>query len=58
MENETKKSQFIGKSNRDVFGEVLVELAEKDQRVVAVTADLAGSVRMAEFKKRFPEAFF
>jgi transketolase len=58
MENETKKSQFIGKSSRDVFGKVLVELAEKDQRVVAVTGDLSGSVRMTEFKKRFPNRFF
>ena len=58
MENEIKKSQFVGKSSRAVFGEVLVELAEKDQRVVAVTADLLGSVRMTEFKKRFPKRFF
>lgn len=58
MENEIKKSQFVGKSSRDVYGKVLVELAEKDQRVVAVTADLLGSVRMTEFKKRFPKRFF
>ena len=58
MENEINKSQFVGKSSRDVFGKVLIELAEKDQRVVAVTADLSGSVRMNEFKKRFPKRFF
>ncbi len=58
MENEIKTSQFVGKSSRDVFGEVLVELGEKDQRIVAVTADLTGSVRMTEFKKRFPKRFF
>jgi len=58
MESEINKSVFIGKSNRDVFGKVLVELAEKDERVVAVTADLSGSMRMTEFKKRFPKRFF
>ena len=58
MEKEIKKSQFVGKSSRDAYGKVLVELGEKDERVVAVTADLAGSVRMTEFKKRFPNRFF
>ncbi|MDO9547216.1 MAG: transketolase C-terminal domain-containing protein, partial [Pelolinea sp.] len=58
METEINKSQFVGKSSREVFGKVLVELAEKDQRVVAVTADLVGSVNMAEFKNRFPKRFF
>jgi transketolase len=58
MENEIKKSQFVGKSSRDAYGKVLVELGKKDERVVAVTADLAGSVRMTEFKKKFPKRFF
>ncbi|MCD6356666.1 MAG: transketolase family protein [Anaerolineaceae bacterium] len=58
MEKEIKKSQFVGKSSRDAYGKALVELGEKDERVVAVTADLAGSVRMTEFKKRFPKRFF
>ena len=58
METEINKSQFVGKSSREVFGKVLVELGEKDQRIVAVTADLAGSVNMIEFKNKFPKRFF
>ena len=58
METVNKKSQFVGKSSRAAFGMALVELAEKDERVVAVTADLADSVNMSEFKKRFSKRFF
>src|SRR3989339_563893 len=44
-------------SIRDGFGEGIVEAAEKDDRVVALTADLGGSLRLTEFKKKFPERF-
>jgi len=43
---------------RDAFGEALVELAQADERIVALTADLAESVRVHHFASRFPNRFF
>jgi len=35
-----------------------MELAARDDRIVAITADVPDSVRMTEFRKRWPERFF
>ncbi|MBX4192128.1 transketolase family protein [Candidatus Parcubacteria bacterium] len=43
--------------SRDGFGKGLLELGEKDPRVLAVCADLAESVRMLAFKEKYPERF-
>jgi transketolase len=53
-----QESKYIGMPSRDSYGIALLELAEEDDRIVAVTADLASSVRMVEFKKKFPERMF
>lgn len=45
------------KSTRAGFGEGLVLAGEKDQRIVALTADLRESVCMGDFAKKFPERF-
>lgn len=42
---------------RDGLGKGLLELGEKDPRVVAVCADLAESTRMLAFKEKYPERF-
>jgi transketolase len=44
-------------ATRDGFGKGLVEAAEKDPNVVALSADLTESTRVEEFKKKFPERF-
>lgn len=46
------------KPTRDGFGEGLVELGEKRQDVVVLSADLTESTRAGWFKKKFPERFF
>jgi transketolase len=46
------------KDTRSGFGAALLELGEKDSRIVALSADLAGSVKMEAFAKRFPDRFF
>jgi len=58
MSGSTKKPLGLGLSSRDAFGRMLVRLGEGDDRVVALTADLASSVRVAEFGERFPERMF
>ena len=42
----------------DVFGEALVEAAEADDRIVAITAAMASSTGLLPFAARFPERFF
>ncbi|MBU2577476.1 transketolase family protein, partial [Patescibacteria group bacterium] len=46
------------KSMRDAFGEAMLELAEKNERVFSITADLGPSVRLNAFQERFRERFF
>ncbi|MFA6273163.1 MAG: transketolase C-terminal domain-containing protein [Candidatus Paceibacterota bacterium] len=46
------------KSTRAGFGEGLVLAGEKDERVVALTANLKESVCMSAFAEKFPERFF
>lgn len=41
-----------------VLGEELADLAERDGRIVVVTADLASANRTVEFKARHPDRFF
>ncbi len=45
------------KSTRDGYAAALLELGEKDERVVVLDADLAKSTQTEKFKKRFPERF-
>jgi transketolase len=44
-------------ATRDGFGEALVEMGDKDKRIVVLTADVAESTRVEKFAKRFPERF-
>src|SRR5690606_5796353 len=41
--------------NRSAFAEALIELAEHDQRIVAVCNDSVGSSNLTGFKQRFPD---
>ena len=43
---------------RSGFGAGLAELGEKNQDVVALCADLTGSLKMNDFKNKFPDRFF
>ena len=42
----------------DHFGEALLEAAEADDRIVAITAAMASSTGLLPFAARFPERFF
>lgn len=44
-------------ATRDGFGRGIMELGEKDPRVVVLCADLAESVRVLPFKEKYPERF-
>lgn len=42
----------------DVFGSAIVELAEKDEKIVAITAAMCSGTGLTEFSQRFPDRFF
>lgn len=46
------------KDTRSGFGEGLLEIGKTDDRVVALCADLTGSLKMGDFAKAFPDRFF
>ena len=46
------------KDTRSGFGDGLTELGKSNSNVVALCADLTGSLKMNEFKKNHPERFF
>ena len=46
------------KATRDGFGQGLLEVGIKNDRVVALCADLIGSLKMNAFQKEFPQRFF
>jgi transketolase len=45
------------KDTRSGFGDGIVEIARKNPNIVALTADLAGSMKLQAFIKEFPERF-
>jgi transketolase len=46
------------KDTRSGFGEGLLELGKTNENVVALCADLTGSLKMDAFEKEFPDRFF
>lgn len=53
-----KEIQSTGqKDTRSGFGDGIVEAARKNPNVVALTADLAGSLKLNQFIKEFPDRF-
>ncbi|MFA8450581.1 MAG: transketolase family protein [Bacteroidales bacterium] len=54
-----KKFEVLGKKDtRSGFGEGLLEAGKRNEKVVALCADLVGSLKMGAFIKEFPERFF
>jgi len=45
------------KDTRSGFGDGIVEVARKNPNIIALTADLAGSLKLNQFIKEFPERF-
>ena len=45
-------------SYTEVFGKTILELAEKDERIVAITAAMPEGTGLDKFAERFPDRFF
>jgi len=54
----TGKAPPAGESFSSVFGSVLCDLAEKDDRICAVTAAMEDGTGLGEFSSRYPSRFF
>ncbi len=53
-----KEIQSTGeKDTRSGFGDGIVEAARKNPNIVALSADLAGSLKLQQFMKEFPDRF-
>ena len=50
--------EVVAKSFTQAFSDALVALASADDRVVAITAAMAGPTGLLNFQKRFPDRFF
>ena len=48
----------MGKSLRVAYGEALVKLGQKNDKIVALDADLAHATMSATFAEAFPDRFF
>lgn len=55
---ESAKSTKQERTNSAVFGETLCALAERDERIVAVTAAMPAGTGLTDFSKKFPNRFF
>jgi 1-deoxy-D-xylulose-5-phosphate synthase len=55
----SKKSSAAARPKfQDAFGDAMIAVAEKDPRVVGITAAMPDGTGLAKFGKRFPERYF
>lgn len=45
-------------SQREALGEVMLEVGHKNEKVVAITADVGDSTRLLKFRDEFPDRFY
>ncbi|MBR4227604.1 MAG: 1-deoxy-D-xylulose-5-phosphate synthase [Bacteroidales bacterium] len=55
---ERQRSAYTADRYQDVFGAVLLELAETDRRVVGITPAMATGCGMSDFAAKMPSRFF
>ncbi|MBR5288718.1 MAG: 1-deoxy-D-xylulose-5-phosphate synthase [Clostridia bacterium] len=58
VENGLRRKQSSHESAAQAAGKGLVAIAAEDQRVVAITAAMAGGTGLSEFETYYPERFF
>ncbi|MHB8158674.1 MAG: 1-deoxy-D-xylulose-5-phosphate synthase, partial [Desulfocucumaceae bacterium] len=57
---ETGQAKNTGRfpTYTEVFGKTMIELAEKDSSILAITAAMTGGTGLSGFAKKFPDRFF
>ena len=57
-----KTGEFLNKSNSvscsEIFADSLIEIAEKNEKVVAISAAMTSGTGLTDFANKFPERFF
>ena len=53
-----KLEQKKGLTFTDVFAKSILEMAKKDNRIVAITAAMTHATGLSDFQKKFPDRFF
>lgn len=48
----------MARSIRDVYGDLLVQLGQEDERIVVLDADVSSSTKSGAFGKAYPDRFF
>lgn len=57
LENFREESSLDSKAIREGFGAGIVSLAQKNEKVVVLNADLPGSLKLEKFEETFPERY-
>ena len=55
---ECHKSKRVALNYTDIFSEALIELAQRDERIVAITAGMTTGTGLTKFKQLFPSRFY
>jgi len=58
MNGDSREKDSDRKSYTNVFGDCLVELAESDSRIVAITSAMRGGTGLSKFRQRFSDRFY
>ena len=58
LEKDEGPNGIVSKAYTDVFAETILSLAEKDDRIVAITAAMAPGTGLDKFAEALPERFF
>ncbi len=56
--NGASKATAVGTTYTQAFGDALVRLAERDERIVAITAAMTQGTGLEAFERRFPDRFY
>ncbi len=58
LENGEGKVRSSGKSFTSCFSDIICEMAEKDEKIVAITAAMPDGTGLDKFSQKFPDRFF
>jgi len=58
LNGDAVEINHAGRSFTNAFGDILVELAAKDERIVAITAAMPDGTGLVKFREKFPDRYY
>jgi len=58
LNGDVVEINHTGRSFTNAFGDILVELATKNERIVAITAAMPDGTGLVKFRKKFPDRYY